>query len=121
MIITEELNNQLKSAVKALLDDEGRELHNPTPIVARFDVRPRSLQQQVQRIIALQLSLQARAQERETFAEANDFDAEEPDDPFESLEIMEPDPVMEAVESGTPVEEEVKPEQSDLAESDSPS
>lgn len=82
MKTTKETYDKLKTLKEALLDDRGRELPNPVPL--SFDAglrRPLTLQEQIQRVLKVELSRQAQVQGYETFEESMDFDVE---DPFES-------------------------------------
>lgn len=98
MKITKETFEKLKKLDFALLDDRGWELPNPVPLEFETGLkRPLTLQEQIQRVMRVELSKQAQNQGRETFEESQDFAVE---DPFESemlsgYEIMDADIIME--------------------------
>lgn len=60
-----------------MLDDEGREIPDNTPVVVRFRGRTISQFDQVRAYIRNELSRQAASLELETFEDANDFDVED--------------------------------------------
>lgn len=60
-----------------MLDDQGREIPDNTPIVVRFRGRVVSQFDQVRAYIRNELSRQAASLEMETFEDANDFDVED--------------------------------------------
>lgn len=78
----------------ALLDDDGREVPDPTPLSlpAGFK-RPETLAEQVQRLVRGALSRQAAEQGFETWEESEDFDVGDDDDPHTPYE-QEFDPVL---------------------------
>lgn len=107
--IKPELFEILKDLRSAMLDDEGREVLNPLPTVTNTDIRPPSLQEQIQRLVRTELSRQVQQQGAETFEEANDFDV--PDDdipadtsPYTLLEEEEPIPPPPSPTKTTPAE-----------------
>lgn len=74
VFIDKELYDHLETLGKAVHTPDGRELHNPIPKVAHLGLgRPLTLQEQIQRLLRVELSRQAAAQEHETFEEAQDF------------------------------------------------
>lgn len=81
LYITEELKKNLEDLATAMLDENGSEWLNPVPHTLHTGVnRPLTLQEQIQRVMKVQLSEQMAAQGQESFDEANDFDV---DDPFD--------------------------------------
>lgn len=81
----DEMQEKLESLTASRLDDRGRELPNPKPMVISFGMkRPESLQSQIQRIVKNQLSMQADLQEKETFEESQDFDVGDDDTAMET-------------------------------------
>lgn len=110
MKISQELYRQIKGAHHSMLDDNGREIPDPTPMEMTAGMtRPVSLQEQIQRLVKTELSRQAVAQNYESFAEANDFeiqdvfDVEEPITKYQQME----EEFLEVPESS--VEGEAKP------------
>lgn len=74
------------------LDDEGREIPDPTPIVIRVKNRQVTDFDQVRNFIRQELSAGAAASGRETMEEANDFDVDDelfPPSPHEYTEDTE--------------------------------
>lgn len=59
----------------SMLDEHGREINNPKPLVIVPDSRP-TLQDRIKRCIREELSAVAKDNRFETFEEANDFDIE---------------------------------------------
>lgn len=109
--ITEELYKNIEKIRKTYLDEEGREVGNPTPLVHHTGInRPLTLQEQIQRLIKHNLAQQAYVQGMETFDEANDFDAEESTNMDSKYTIMDEEPppsqaiTPQPVDSGPPVE-----------------
>ncbi len=87
MKITEELYLQLKELGCAMLDDKGREINDPNPMFKDVTPSPVSIKEQIQRLMRVELSAQADAQEKETFEEANDLEIED------EFGDMEPDSI----------------------------
>lgn len=76
------------------LDEEGREIPDPTPIELPLGMkRPETLAEQVQRLVRNQVSQYAAIHGHETFEEAEDFDIEDDLDPSTPYEL-EFDPVL---------------------------
>lgn len=76
------------------LDEEGREIPDPTPIELPLGMkRPETLAEQVQRLVRNQVSQYAALHGHETFEEAEDFDIEDDLDPSTPYEL-EFDPVL---------------------------
>lgn len=75
--VTEEF---LKQLVNACLNDDGQELHNPVPVVEVIEgIRPLTLQDQIKRILQIEINRKARREGLETLEESMDFDVEEED------------------------------------------
>lgn len=72
------------------IDDKGREVLDTTPVTlpVRFR-RGENISDQVQRLVAMELSKRAAAEGYETFDEANDFDVGDDYDPRSEHEIDE--------------------------------
>lgn len=67
-----------------------KEYPDPTPVEMPLGFkRPPTLQEEIQRIIRVQMSQQARAEGFETFEEADDFAVDEDPDPLSAYEVME--------------------------------
>lgn len=82
LYITPELAEDLTKLDTAYLNPDGSEVNNPKPIVLHtFLDRPLSLQEQIERVMAGNLSRQAMEQGFETLDESQDFDV---DDEFNS-------------------------------------
>lgn len=93
MKITKELYDKLKLLEVAYLDDKGREMVNPKPMVLPVGFRrPTSLSEQIKRILRTELSAQAEVQGLETFEESNDFDIQD------EFDMSEPDTRYQLVE-----------------------
>lgn len=90
LYITQELMQNLTTLRTAYLNEDGREVNNPAPIAypGRLDDKP-SLQDQIKRLLRIELSRQMAAQGHETFDEANDFDVDSDPEPFSPFEIKE--------------------------------
>lgn len=97
MKISKELFDSLCELRFAYLDENGREMNNPTPMVidANFE-RPPTLKEQIQRVLKTELSRQAYEKGNESFEEANDFDIDEdpfPSSPYEVQDMIDdPEP-----------------------------
>lgn len=66
------------------------EYPDPTPVEMPLGFkRPPTLQEEIQRIVRIQLSQQAQAEGFETFEEANDFEMDEDPDPLSPYEVSE--------------------------------
>ena len=91
MKVSKELYEELKKLVHAKLDESGRELLNPNQVEIPVHMdRPPTLQERIQRLMRVELSKQAQAQEMETFEDANDFDIDDEDpDPVSPYEVHE--------------------------------
>lgn len=88
------LFEELSKLKRSMLDENGRETPNPRPKDVAIGLRPPSLQEQIQRLIKVELSEQMQKQGAETFEEANDFEVDDEEgDPLSpyALEDMEPD------------------------------
>lgn len=81
LYVTPDLAKQLDSLVSSLLDSHGHEVPNPVPHSPPSGLlRPPTLQDQIKRLLRIEVSRQAQQQGRETFDEANDFDIGDMDD-----------------------------------------
>lgn len=98
LYVTKKLMEDLTKLAYGMLNEKGHEVFNPTPKVLHTGVnRPPTLQEQIQRVLRINLSEQAEAQGAETFEESNDFDVV---DEFDSIDnapdsqytIMEDEP-----------------------------
>jgi len=77
------LNNKEKLKT-GHLDDQGREINNPKSDLLKTGLnRPLTIQQQIQRVMRVELSRKAEEAEMETFEEATDFEIE---DEFENAD-----------------------------------
>lgn len=66
------------------------EFPDPTPVEMPLGFsRPPTLQEEIQRIIRIQMSQQAQAEGFESFEEADDFDVDEDPDPLSPYEVSE--------------------------------
>lgn len=75
--ISQELLVKLKKSDHAFFTEDGRELLNPVPLVLDVTPRPPTLQEQIKRLMRVELSRRAAAEELETWDEANDFDIDD--------------------------------------------
>lgn len=83
MKITPELHKELISLDHAYLDEKGREMCNPKPLVVHSGLkRQEPIRDQIKRVLRQELSRQAHEQGFETFDEANDFDIDDEDPDF---------------------------------------
>lgn len=79
---------------KIKFDEHGRELPDPTPLALPVGFKkPETLEAQIQRLIKGKLSRQAEEQGFETFADAEDFDIDDDDEPSAPYE-MQFDPIL---------------------------
>lgn len=77
-----------------LLDDNGHEIPDPTPVALPSGFkRPETLAEQVQRLVRSSISRHAEAQGHETWEEANDFEVDDDFDPSTPYEEFF-DPVL---------------------------
>ena len=78
----------MSTSTKAPLDDQGREVPDPTPLTLPAGFRrPETLAEQVQRLVRTHISREAAERGEETFEEAEDFDVPdeaEPGSPYEA-------------------------------------
>lgn len=104
MKISKELYDHLCTLKAAELDDQGRELLNPMQLEIPYGMeRPASLQEQIQRVLRNELSMQAHNQGQETFEEANDFDVLDDDpEPFSAYEMRNMIPEEPSTDVDTP-------------------
>ncbi len=59
---------------RAALTKDGKEINNPVPLVLNSDLnRPPTIQEQIQRMIKVQISQDAMEKGQESYNEANDF------------------------------------------------
>lgn len=80
--VDKETYKRLCTLINADLNDEGKELLNPEPVVLNTGInKPLTLQEQIKRIIKTQVATDAHLQGAESFEEADDFDV---DDGFET-------------------------------------
>lgn len=103
LYITKELYEDLSSLTRAYLTSDGKaEIFNPRPLSCGLDLQPQeSLQDQIRRILRVELSRQVSQQGHESFEEANDFDVDddfdlEPSSQYECLREEYLDPVASA-------------------------
>ena len=88
-------DNPTHSLESAILDEKGREVLNPVPLVIDVGPRPLSLRDQIKRLIVEEGDFLSKDQGFESFEEADDFDVEdEIGDIPTSYTQMEPDPDM---------------------------
>lgn len=72
-----------------ILDAEGREVPDPNPMEVPLGMkRPPTLAEQVQRLVGRQLSDYAAMHGQETFAESEDFDVDEDEEPWSPHEVQ---------------------------------
>lgn len=101
MKITKESFDKIQKLGHAFISAQGKEILNPIPkeLAAGLE-RPPTLQERVARAIAIELSKQARLQEYETLADAQNFDLQDEDTvrlsgyELDSLPVLPPDPDM---------------------------
>lgn len=112
MKISKELFNKLKELGSAYLDENGREMLNPIPVNLGVNMeRPLTLQEQIQRVLKSNLSLQAQEQGMETFEESNDFEIDDEDpDPIQSPYELQEEYLDQQVLSYPPEPEKVEPD-----------
>lgn len=88
---------------------DGREVLNPLPMTVDVTPRPPTLQEQIQRLLRVELAAQAKSQGYETFEESVDFDIEDDEEAilsgFEVKEMIEEEPVEDP---GPIIDEESK-------------
>lgn len=85
MKVSKELYEKLKTLTTSIYDENGREMCNPVPMeISPVHTRPLTLQDQIKRLLKKELSLQAQAQGKETFQEANDFKVDDDVEEFKS-------------------------------------
>ena len=99
LYVTEETFNNLNNLTRALLNEDGKEVHNPEPKVMHTSVnRPPTLAEQIQRVIRTQVSQQAAEQGHETFAESMDLDIPEDNSDDTEYTILSPEhPIIQAL------------------------
>lgn len=74
--------------VITVIDQEGREVVDPNPMEVPLGMkRPPTLEEQVKRLIRTSMSEYAAMHGAETFEESEDFDIDEPDEPFSPHEV----------------------------------
>lgn len=79
---------------KAKLNERGHELLDPTPLELPVGFkRPESLEEQIRRLVRVNISRQAEQEGYETFEDADDFDVGEDEDPRTPFE-MDFDPIL---------------------------
>ena len=78
MKIAKESFDKIQKLAHAYIDERGKEVLNPIPkeLAAGFD-RPPTLQERIQRAIAMEISRNAALQEYETIADASMFDLDD--------------------------------------------
>lgn len=83
------------------------EFPDPTPVEMPLGFRrPPTLQEEIQRIVRIQMSQQAQEHGFESFEEADDFEVDDDPDPLSAYEVLEmaPEgPTASETESGRPV------------------
>ena len=80
------------SLESAVIDEKGREINNPVPLVIDVGPRPLTLREQIKRLIVEEGDFLAKMEGTETFEEADDFDVpEETGDIHTQYTQMEPD------------------------------
>jgi len=86
--VTQEFLEQL---IISVLDDDGSELHNPIPKMELIgSLKPRSLQEQIQRCMQIEINRRAMIDELETLEDSMDFDVDDEDpDPISEYEYHE--------------------------------
>lgn len=62
---------------QVFMDEDGREVPNPNPIVIHFPSGPVSDYDRVRELIRRELSLEAAQRDQESFEDANDFDVDD--------------------------------------------
>lgn len=102
LYIKEVTNEKLKKLTHARLTMDGKELFNPTPIAIQTGPgRPLSIQDQIKRILRVEVSRQMEEQGEETFDESIDFEVGDPfdyDDPITKYNLMVEDYIPSAEE-----------------------
>lgn len=104
MNVTKQLFEQLSKLSESLLHSDGSELPNPVPISVpgRLE-RPLTLQEQIQRLMRIELSRQASVQGNETFDEANDLDPDEDESDDTAYTVMEDEFLEPNLEKASPL------------------
>lgn len=97
------LVDQYGVAVKALLDDAGNELGDPTPVAPPAHLRRgMSTAEQIKQMVQRELSMRASEMDFETFEESEDFDVDDdrpdPHTPYEA--VFDPPPPIEEINDG---------------------
>lgn len=112
MKISNELHAKLKKLHRAMIDQNGAELHNPTPVsIPIGQQRPPTLKEQIQRVLRTELSNQAASQGHETYEEANDFDIDDDDTMYSPYELQPmQDDLEPIVDKPEPAKKEPAPE-----------
>lgn len=114
MKITKQLFDHLCTLESSELDERGRELPNPKPLVLDLSGRPPTLKEQIKRVLREEISQQAMEQGFETWEESHDFDVEDEFDvePSSAYEIMEDEvPIADLEPATSPEPEEPAPEE----------
>lgn len=78
MLVDKKTVKKLTKLRTAMLDSKGREILNPKQMQIPVGMKkPQSLQDQIKKILREEVSMQAQAQEKESWEEANDFDVKD--------------------------------------------
>lgn len=98
------LVDQYGVAVKATLDESGREVGDPTPVAPPANLRRgMTMSEQIQQMIRREVSNRAEEQGYESFEESEDFDIDDdPVDPHTPYEaVFDPRPPLKEKEDGS--------------------
>jgi len=116
MIVTKDLYDKLSKLKTGYLDKGGHEILNPRSMAIPSGLnRPPSLQEQIKRVLKVELSRQAAEQDMETFEESQDFKVS---DEFDTEELQTQ---YELVEEEYPIMEEKMENEEKPAEPEPPS
>lgn len=108
MQITKELYEMFDKYGKAVLTEDGSEILDDRKIDLPVGIRrPPTLLEQIKRLMRGPLAEEARQQEKETFDEANNFEAEDPEDAefFSGYEVS-PDDIPVTMKDINPVQDQ---------------
>lgn len=89
ILVTVPLVEELKKLASAMLGPGGREYVNPLPMHIDVTPRPPTLQEQIQRLLRVELAAQAKSQGNETFEEFTDFDVDDDPEILSGYEVHE--------------------------------
>lgn len=99
MQIKRETVEKIEALRGSIINDQGKEVNDPTPLFIAGESKPLSLQEQIQRVLRVEVSKQAQDQGYESIEEAEDFDVEDSFDvkePITKYEMMEDEYLMES-------------------------